>query len=327
MLQVMNPDSEWLQPLSECIVVPLNSNIPGSRGSYLSLTNVPVVWNLDVYMINSHPFESSVRGTHCELLKYSPTNHLWTIYPISCHRHHHDKCVHVLAVYHSKLVMIDEDDGGIKELNFDNTNITFKKLYDIEHLLTQPGKVVAASSEGKYLLVVCRRGETTLASIAIFDGNEWFFRSGPYLHHGKSGMIQVIVHNSTVFFAEREHSSVPVIHRTSLQVLLHGATSAWQLLESALPRPFYGTSNLVFLSNCLHIASYHRDFEAYMDRSVIMLWCYSEIGCIEVGRGSISNRWWLPDNVFLTPSQSCDGGVVIMTGLEVTAVKLMPQGT
>ena len=313
----MNPDSRWLHPLSKCIVEPLNSNIPCDH--YFSPKNAPVVWNLDVYMIDNdnHALRWSERNTRCELLKYSTTNDSWSNFPITCHGHDH-----VLAVYHSKLLMINEDGGDIQE--FDNTNFTFKKSHDISCLVTQSGKVVAAGSEGKYLLVVCQREDTTLASIAIFDGNDWLFRSGPYLYDNSSEMVQVIIHNSTVFLAELKHLSVPIVHKTPLQVLLDDATCAWQLFDSALPvlsKPFNATSNLVIFNNRLHIASYHHGFGL---NRVIILWHYSESGCIEVGRGTGFDLWWI-HNFFLFHSQIHDGGVMLMSGLKL--IKLVPQGT
>ena len=311
----MNPDSKWLQPLSKCNVEPRYSKVKVSGVNYSSLRSSPVVWNLDVYMIR---FVQGITNAYCQLFKYSTTNESWSNFMITCHGHHRQVHVHVLVVYRSKLLMIDEDGGDIKE--FDNT---FKKSHDIGRLLTHSGKVVAAVSEGKYLLVVCQRKNTTWTSIAVFDGNDWFFRSGPYLYHDVNEMVQVIIHNSTLLLAEHKHSSVPIIHMTPLQALLDGATSVWQLFDGALPvlaNSFHVISNLAVFNSRLHIASRHQHC------SDIVLWCYSESGCIEVGRGTVSDQW-LSNIMFLFPSQIHDGSVMLVIGRELTPFKLVPQGT
>ena len=248
-------DLDWFHPLSECRVERIECDLSVS-GIYKMLVRVPVLWNGDVYTVDTpSPFSSKrSEDIQCKLLKYSTSSNSWSKVLIPCERSrgHVHTHVHVLTTYHSKLLLI----GDVhKVLEFDASESTFKESTNIEPLPSGTGEVVSAASEGDNLLVICKDGNKNWASVNIFDGKHWKVYDGPYLHQGSN--LQVLIHNCTVFLAEWFQRSMVNIYKTPLQSLYCDEPHVWQALRSTLPRPHDNASNLISLGNHLCIVSHN----------------------------------------------------------------------
>ena len=302
-------DSKWLHPLVKCKVEELTSEVPFTDGPQLQ--GSPVLWNLDVYIVGTSGYYESDRF---KLLKYSTTYKSWSSFPFSCHSVH---TTPVLTVYQFKLLLID-DNGEILEFS----ESTFRKLFDIPCLMTHSNKVVAAASEGKYLLVVCRERYKGWMSINMFNGNHWIVRDGPcsitrLQFFDEDVKVNAIIHKSTVFLAEWS-GRISSLHKIPFQSLLDNEPDMWQVLNSALRVTHDAIQcGLLVLGQNLHIASWKWD-----DR--IHLWCYTKSGCFEVANTEIflqaGQIVGLPDESLMSigPGEYAD---------ILPSFKLKPQGT
>ena len=228
--------------------------------------NVPVLWNGDIYKIDStDPHTESEEGPLCKLLKYSISNDSWSNYVIPCSigGHRDDEQVHTLTTYHSKLLLINSADNKVWE--FDST---FKQSTDVILPHSWKAEIVAATSEGDYLLVIRRARRKSWTSVVIFDSNVWMICDGPQFQ--KLSRIQVIIHNHSVFVGEwlADSDGIISLYQASLQSLLDEKYNAWHVLWSTLPVLSQSSSNLTILSNHLCMIS-HDSRSSYTH-----LWCY-----------------------------------------------------
>ena len=260
----------------------LNSDVSITQRRWHGYLNipVPVLWNGNVYIINSAAEEHK----QCKLLKYSISGDSWSDYVLPCdvkmRRWNDCQQVHALTTYDSKLLLINGTDNyllqsvditesSFKVFEFDATTSTFKPSPDI----TPPQSMriqglehmheYAAASEGKYLLICRKSGflhgwccEDII--IYMYDGSTWVLRDGPCLY-GESS-YQLLFHNRSVFLVERFHTiygnDLSHIYETSLQSLIDNDPDPWQLLKSTLPSSGRTcNSNFIVLESHLSLVS------------------------------------------------------------------------
>ena len=261
---------DWLHRLAEGKFVKLNSDIPWSvKYRFSTSTNVPVLWNGDVYMIESIDMWTTEEGTQCKLLKYSISSDSWSDYVIPCDKEEHwyDEQAHALTTYRSKLLLIDYSS---RVWEFDANKSTFKPSPDIT--LPQNWRAthikVAAASEDKYLVVIQKSQKRIYVN--IFDGSTWVVCDAEYMCLCTKSNIQVIIHDHSVFLTEWLQTKCKCDHfhviRTSLQSLIDNKRAPWQLLKSTLPMrsESYSVSNFFTLGRHLSLVSsyrYHQEFK------------------------------------------------------------------
>ena len=314
-------DLDWFHPLSEYRVERIECDLSVS-GIYDELVHVPVLWNGDVYTVDTPSLFSSEReeAKQCKLLKYSTSSKSWSKVLIPCETSRDHVHTHVLTTYHSKLLLI----GDVhKVLEFDASKSTFKESTNIEPLPSGTGEVVSAASEGDNLLVICNDGNKDWTSVNIFDGKHWKVHDGPYLHQGSK--LQVFIHNCKVFLAEWFHRSTVNIYKTSLQSLYCDEPHVWQVLKSTLPRPHRVTSNFISLGNHLCMVSY--DHRGGGDN--IRVWYYSVNyeGWLELGNVDIHDLQDFPSHIQIVGLP--DGTLITMSSMfkhHQLHLKLKPEG-
>ena len=260
---------EWLHEFTKCDAKKLNSNVPVSRRGGRPIYNVPVLWNGDVYMIDS-PSPIGEGDENCKLVKYSISGDSWSSHAIPCDakgRHRYEQA-HALTTYRSKLLLIDS-----KVWEFDSTKSAFNPSRDI----TLPGswradlEIVSAASEGDYLLTSgkSRHNDNIIATVLLYDGKTWIDCKSPYVH-SEIG-LQVLIHNHSVLLIERlqsQNQDLLYIYETSLQSLIHNDPDLWQLLNSTPPiqsRNKYLSNFIVFRSHLFLLS---------VDSSRVTWWCY-----------------------------------------------------
>ena len=299
---------DWLHPLAECKFETLNNKVPLRPHSNI---RGPVLRNGDVYMID-------VRETIL-LLKYSISDNLWKVF---------DRTLRIpveryaLATYHSKLMLISED----RVWEFDDNYSTFTPSPNITVPLSRAynSEIMAAASEGDYLLLVRKRYRECLATVMVFDSNAWIIRDSPHLLSGSD--LQVIVHNLSVYLIEwlvveldflvKTVPKAMNIYETSLQSLLDDESDPWQLLRSTLPQPSdsISTTNITMIGGHLALVSFD-----YTSDSNVRVWHYLtsreswlETGCFNIP--SHTHRM-LPDTKKRIVNLP-DGSLMMMTGFK-----------
>ena len=191
---------DWLYSLANCNVETLNGDvsISGTMHYYGGDIIVPVLWNRDVYVIDS-PYTTKKEGKQCKLLKYSTSADTWNDYIICAEGGHWPKSqVHVLTTYNSRLLLFNASDR--KAWQFDTYDSTFKPSSDI--VLPQSWEAtdscVTAASEGEYLIISGRSCPKDL--VYIYDGESWIVRDSPFFYNILN--LQVNVHNRSIFLSE-----------------------------------------------------------------------------------------------------------------------------
>ena len=270
---------DWLHPLTECKLETLNNEGP--------ICNIhgPVLWNGDVYLIDIE------KG---RLFKYLVSYDSWKGFDQTLYSDFY--ACSLLATYHSKLLLIS---GDCKVWEFDDNDSTFKPSPNITFTSSWAyrSEIVAAASEGDYLLLIIRKGYhgKHRTSVMIFDSNVWVIRDGPYLYSGS--YLQIFVHNRSVYLIEwpitttmwyeTAFSKIIMIYETSLQSLLDDESDPWQLLRSTLPLPSdsISTTNITMIGGHLALVSF--------DYSHVRVWHYLT-----------SRESWLETELFNIPSHT-----------------------
>ena len=263
---------DWLHRLAEGKIEKLNSDIPRNvKYRFPTCTNVPVLWNGDVYMIDSVDRYTIEEGAQCKLLRYSISSDSWSDYVIPCDnkRHWDNEQAHALTTYRSKLLLIG-DSNQVWE--FDASESTFKPSPDIT--LPQNWRAtytnVTAASEDKYLVVIQKSWRQIYMYVNIYDGNIWMVCDAKYMCFCTESNVQVILYNHSVFLTEWLQTKCRCDHflvmHTSLQSLIDNKRVPWQLLKSTLPihSESYSLSNFFTLGRHLSLVSsdrYCREFK------------------------------------------------------------------
>ena len=306
---------DWLHPLAECKFETLNKEVPLRPNSTIC---GPVLRNGDVYMIGVREMT---------LLKYSTSDTLWKVF---------DQTLSIpversaLATYHSKLMLISED----RVWEFDDNDFTFKPSPNITVPLNWAyhSEIMAAASEGDYLLLIGKEDGERRASVLVFDSNAWVIRDSPYLLSGSA--LQVIVHNRSVYLIEwpvtvhfqRETTFTMNIYETSLQSLLDDECDPWQLLRSTLPSHFISVSNIAVIGGHLALISFDR-----IPHPHLRIWYYftSSESWLETGCFNI------PSHIKYTVSLAMqkkivnlpDGSLMVMTSFDTEFGYMEPELT
>ena len=260
---------DWLHRLAEGKVEKLNSNIPRNvKYRFSAHINVPVLWNGDVYTIDSVDRYTKKEGTQCKLLRYSISSDSWSDYVIPCDKkiHWDSEQGHALTTYRSRLLLIG-DSNRVWEL--DANKSTFKPSPDIT--LPQNWRAthvkVAAASEDKYLVIIQKSWRIY---VNVFDGSTWVVCDAEYMCLCTESNILVIIHDHSVFLTEWLQTECECDHfrvmHTSLQSLIDNKRAPWQLLKSTLPMrsESYSVSNFFTLGRHLSLVSsvhYKREFK------------------------------------------------------------------
>lgn len=216
----------------------------------LDRQGTPVLWNGDVYYSIREYSKSS-----CQLLKYSTSTDSWSDYSIPCdQRRLQTDHVHVLTTYHSKLLLIGSTYSQVWE--FDANVCTFKPSPDITLPESRESEnfhsVVAAASDGDYLLIVGQGRLFRRSKMTIFNGSTWIICDGPY-QGWITTPVHVIVHNNQVFVADRDNS---LFYEAPLHLLIKNKSDVWQKPRTLPARMYMDTlfSNFTILDNHLCIA-------------------------------------------------------------------------
>ena len=236
---------DWFHPSDDYETEELNSDVSLRESVWYPPVNVvPVLWNGDVYMIDSATMENE----QCKLLKYSTARDSWSKFVIPCNikeRHSMDeKQSHALTTYNSKLLLVSGADSEsldptmlpIRMWEFDAMKSTFKPSPDIILPLSRTIVEqchVAAASEGKYLIIGGRSRFGDIMQCYLYDGTTWVVCDSPCLTRHRD--IQLIIHNGSIFLIERLcESSLSLIYETSLRSIIDNNPDPWQLLKSTM---------------------------------------------------------------------------------------------
>ena len=242
--------SDWLHPSDDYEIEKLSSDVSicyESRWHMYPPLNVPVLWNEDVYMINSVTEEDE----QYKLLKYSTSKDSWSNYVIPCtiierHIFMDEEHSHALTTYDSKLLLVtgagSEFMSPIKVWEFDATKSTFKPSPDIILPLSRTifeQCHVAAASEGKYLIIGGRSRFGDIMQCYLYNGTTWVVCDGPRLNMDSN--IQLIIINGSVILIERlqmghdvPRRNLSLIYETSLWSIVDNDPHPWQLLKSTM---------------------------------------------------------------------------------------------